>query len=61
MVSRDQANFERMAPMTSSDCPLAVDFGVVEEIDARVVGCLEARLGDGVSNLLAEGHPGAKR
>jgi hypothetical protein len=46
--------------MTSSDCPLAVDFGVVEEINARVVGCLEARLGDGVSNLLAEGYPGAK-
>ena len=60
-MSRDQANFERMAPHDFFGLSVGVDFGVVEEIDARIVGCLEARLGDGVVDLLAEGDPGAKR
>ncbi len=39
---------------------VGVGLGVVEEIDARVVGGVEEFLGDGVADLFAEGDPGAE-
>ena len=39
----------------------SVDFGIVEKVDPRVVGCLQALGGNIHSELAPEGHPRSKR